>query len=292
METLSATDVHCRIDPDLCAEYHLLDMLCLDALRHEAMTWPKPGLVTPADPGSHSDMNIGTLLAGIRALEGTFSRMAAAAAGGQDLSPLQEIGREAEQRMLKVTGGVNTHRGAVYNLGFLVVASVRRDVDQALAGLGCGEVVQCLWGGQILTSRSTSRDSHGNQVYRRCAAAGARGEAGSGFPTVYQIGIPTLQRLLAAGYGRDRAMAGTLLALIEHLDDTNLLWRGGDEGLAYAQQSAKKFNAGGGVEQPDWQVQLVSMHHAFVERNLSPGGSADLLAATWVAYHLDGQTTS
>ncbi|MBI2354232.1 MAG: triphosphoribosyl-dephospho-CoA synthase MdcB [Deltaproteobacteria bacterium] len=271
----------------LHADHHLLDRLCLDALRREALAWPKPGLVTPVDAGSHRDMHIGTFLTGIAALEGTFARLASSAACGEGLPALRAIGREAEQRMLAATGGVNTHRGAIHNLGFLAVAAVRRRGDPALAGLTCGGVVAREWGERISDSRTGSSDTHGNRVFRRFAAAGARGEAAAGFPTVYRIGIPTLRRLLQAGRDHETALIGTLLALIEHLDDTNLLWRGGEAGLAFARESAGTFNANGGVGQPCWREQLVAMHREFVARNLSPGGSADLVAATLVAHHLD-----
>lgn len=269
------------------ADFGVLDRFCLDALRCEAMAWPKPGLVTPADPGSHLDMDIGTFLASIKALEGTFTQLAHAAVSGHDLPALQAIGRAAEQRMLMATGGINTHRGAIYNLGFLVVASVRRRIDPSLAGFTCGEVVARLWGPHIKASRGNAPESHGNYAYRRFAAGGARDEAGAGFPMVYRVGIPTLNRLLRAGQNRETALIGTLMALVERVDDTNLFWRGGEAGVIYAQDSARRFNAAGGVEQAGWVKQLVAMHREFVFRNLSPGGSADLAAATLVAYHLD-----
>lgn len=287
MDSPSATTFDRTNNPVPYADHHSIDRLCLDALRREALAWPKPGLVTPLDAGSHRDMHIGTFLAGIAALEGTFARLASSAACGEDLPALQVIGREAEQRMLAATGGVNTHRGAIHNLGFLTVAAVLRRGDPALAGLTCGAVVAREWGERISASRTCSPDTNGNRVFRRFAVGGARGEAASGFPTVYRIGVPTLRRLLEAGHNHETALIGTLLALIEHLDDTNLLWRGGEAGLAFARESAGIFNANGGVGQPCWRELLVVMHREFVARNLSPGGSADLVAASWVVHHLD-----
>lgn len=287
MDLPGTTTFNCANETALHADHHLLDRLCLDALRREALAWPKPGLVTPVDAGSHRDMHIGTFLASIAALEGTFARLALSAACGEDLPALQAIGREAEQRMLAATGGINTHRGAIHNLGFLTVAAVRRRGDPALAGLTCGGVVAREWGERISALRAGSPDTHGNRVFSRFAVGGARSEAAAGFPTVYRIGIPTLRRLLEAGQSHETALIGTLLALIEHLEDTNLLWRGGEAGLAFARESAGIFNANGGVGQPCWRELLVAMHREFVARNLSPGGSADLVAASWVAYHLD-----
>jgi triphosphoribosyl-dephospho-CoA synthase len=273
--------------PSRLLDFHLLDQLCLDALRIEVVAWPKPGLVTPVDSGSHHDMHIGTFLKSIRALEGTFAEMAMAAAFGRGFREMMAAGREAEARMLLATDGVNTHRGAIFNLGLLTSASALRRCNPTLAGLSCGKVVERVWGEDILAARSPSAATHGNQVYNRYSKAGARGEASAGFPMVYRFGIPALSRLLQNGYDHERSIVGTLMALIENVDDSNLLWRDGEDGLAFAKKSARDFNINGGVEQPDWREQLTLIHSSFVKRNLSPGGSADLVAAAWVAYHLD-----
>ena len=281
------TPVAGQLDGAQFADFHLLDQLCLSALRSEVFAWPKPGLVTPVDSGSHHDMHIGTFLKSISALEGTFSGMALAAAFGRGFHTMMATGREAEARMLIATDGANTHRGAIFNLGLLASASMLRRHNPALAGLSCGAVVERKWGNMIRAARTPSAATHGNQVYQRYAKGGARDEAASGFPTVYQFGIPTLSRLLHDGFAHEMAIIGTLLMLIEHVDDTNLLWRGGETGLVFAKLSAREFNRNGGVAQPGWRDQLISMHRSFVQLNLSPGGSADLVAASWVAYHLD-----
>lgn len=264
-----------------------LDRLCLSALQHEASAWPKPGLVTPRDAGSHADMDIDTFRRSIDALHGSFSRMARAGAAGASFRELQAIGVAAEARMLRATGGINTHRGAIFNLGLLVAAAALRARRAELLGLSCGEVVAHVWGGEIGAARRHSPASHGNAVFRRYASGGARAEAMGGFPTVYRFGVPTLRRLLAAGHERQTALIGTLLALVERVDDSNLLWRGGAAGLRFAQAAARRFNRAGGVAQDDWRAALCAMHAEFVARRLSPGGSADLVAAAWVACRLD-----
>jgi triphosphoribosyl-dephospho-CoA synthase len=74
---------------------------------------------------------------------------------------------------------------------------------------------------------------------------------------------------------------------MEHLTDTNILWRGGIAGLDFVQRSAADFNRNGGIENPNWQERLLELHREFIARNLSPGGSADLVAATWAAYQFE-----
>lgn len=275
------------VRPPLADDFRWLEQLCLEALRLEAMAWPKPGLVTPRDSGSHLDMDIRTFHAGIASLRGYFREVAVSAATGNPLAVLRSIGIEAERKMLQATGGANTHRGAIFNLGLLAAAAARRKIDYSLAPLSCGEIVRRLWGDEISCSRAILADSHGNAVFDRFAAGGARSEAGSGFPCVYNIGLPVLRRLLQAAGSTETALVGALLALMENVNDTNLLWRGGEEGLVFVKTLAHEFNSNGGVEQSLWQSRLVAMHRQLVSRNLSPGGSADLLAATWLAHHLD-----
>jgi triphosphoribosyl-dephospho-CoA synthase len=264
-----------------------VDALCRDALKREADAWPKPGLVTPVDAGSHRDMNYATFVDSIAALDGYFAEMAAAGARGAAYPELQSIAIAAEARMLAATRGANTHRGAIFNLGLLAAAAGLRPTSPALAGWSCGRVVARRWGTAILASRSGAPASHGNVMWRRYGVGGARDEAAAGFPAVYRIGLPALRRLLAAGVGEEESLVGTLMALMAELPDTNLLWRGGPEGLRDVQTAAARFNDAGGVRRHDWRTQLQAMHGWMVARNLSPGGSADLVAACWLVHCLD-----
>jgi triphosphoribosyl-dephospho-CoA synthase len=273
------------------SDYGYLENICLDALKYEVMAWPKPGLVSPVDSGSHQDMHLGTFFSSIDALKGSFAAMARAGYLGQSFSSLQAIGIEAERNMLKATGGINTHRGAIFNLGLLVAANAKRMSDQSLSNLECGAVVAKIWGADILSGRDKSSASHGNQVFNKFAAGGARMEAALGFPSLYHIGLPALRRHLQAGYDRETALIGTLMDLMEHLPDTNLLWRGGAAGLDFVRRAATDFNRSGGVETAAWQKRILALHREFISRNLSPGGSADLVAATWAAHQFESLIT-
>ncbi|TXM84957.1 triphosphoribosyl-dephospho-CoA synthase, partial [Methylobacterium sp. WL116] len=110
---------------------------------------------------------------------------------------------------------------------------------------------------------------------------GAPHEAASGFPHLYGVGLPALDR------GRrlrpddpEAARVEACLALIATLEDTNLLHRGGEAGYAFARDAAAGFITAGGVGRSDWRAAAEDLHRAFVARNLSPGGAADLLAMT------------
>ncbi len=258
-----------------------LALLASSCLHLEIDTYPKPGLVSPVDTGSHRDMDAAMLHASADLLMPYFADLAAAGMQGADMGRLRVIGIEAERAMLANTGGVNTYRGAIFGLGLLTAAAGFRSVWQGGATLG--GVVARLWGDAILSGPVLLR-SHGMQAARQHGAGGARRQAADGFPMLYTIGLPALidgERI--SGGDAEASRVQCCFALIARLDDTNLLHRGGADGLAFARREAAQFIARGGVGQSGWREEAKIVHDAFVERNLSPGGSADLLAMSLFA---------
>jgi triphosphoribosyl-dephospho-CoA synthase len=247
-------------------------------LRLEVETWPKPGLVSHIDHGSHDDMDAGTFRASAAALEPYFQSLAEAGARGVGLGRLRGIGIEAEAAMLAATGGINTHRGAIFGLGLLCAAVGARLGGHAPRQWSLGDIVARLWGDSIRHAPVVAH-SHGSKVRRRFGAGGARCEAAAGFPSVYEIGLPALQRAARKVPGNaEAARVEACFALTAALEDTNLLHRGGLAGLRFARAAARGFLDAGGVGQPDWLARAQIVHEQFVARRLSPGGAADLLS--------------
>src|SRR6218665_2194949 len=120
--------------------------------------------------------------------------------------------------------------------------------------------------------------SHGSRASARYGVGGAQAQAAAGFPSGYRVALPAYRAARARSAAPNQARVQAFFALLGHLDDTNLLHRGGREGLAYARMQAARFLADGGVFQPRWQRRATDLHLAFRQRWLSPGGSADLLA--------------
>ena len=263
--------------------------LAVRALYHEAVLYPKPGLVSPVDCGAHRDMSIATFYRSLFALRGYFPAIAAL---GVDLPPLrilQRRGLEAEEAMLRATGGINAHRGAIFNLGLLCAAAgaVAASGERCTADAVCARVRQT-WGRAIRRDlASAGGTTHGLCVMRTYGVGGARSEAAGGFRSVRRYALPAFRAAVARTADRERASVQALFALIAQLDDSNLLWRGGSEGLAFAQRGARDFLARGGVLASDWRTTALHLHHAFIRRELSPGGSADLLAVTLFLDELD-----
>ncbi|QTH23855.1 triphosphoribosyl-dephospho-CoA synthase MdcB [Rhizorhabdus wittichii] len=254
-----------------------------EALVLEVETWPKPGLVSHVDTGAHRDMDAALLHRSAACLEPFFARLAAAGAAGAAMGPLRSIGIAAEAAMRVATGGVNTHRGAIFGMGLLAAAAGFRTRYGAPQSLGA--IVAARWGAEIWAG-PVELHSHGVQVARRFGAGGARAEAAAGMPSVYGIALPALAQARARGTDEEAARVQACMALIAAVEDSNLLYRGGREGLAFAQAEAAGFLAGGGVEHPDWRDRAAAIHRRFTGRRLSPGGCADLLAmALFVERH-------
>lgn len=267
------------------ADFAAIGCLAQRALHQELQCYPKPGLVSPLDSGSHSDMDASTFIRSIAALSGYFPRIAAAGAGFAPFSELRVLGCVAERRMLRATAGVNTHRGAIFHLGLLAAAAgALRSLRASVRERALGDYVRRQWGPAII--RHASPGSHGQLMARRYRAQGARREAASGFPHVFDFGLPALRASLARGADQLRATVQCFFTLLAELSDTNLLYRGGPAGLGYAQAAAREFLAAGGVFQEAWGAQALALHREFVARRLSPGGSADMLAAVLFVYRL------
>ena len=255
-----------------------LGRLAIAALHAELACSPKPGLVTPFSRGSHQDMDASTFLRSLFALRGYFSALAAQATASGDFAPLRTLGVQAERAMLAATGNVNTHRGAIFSLGLLVASAARLRAATAAkpsAEAVCHGVRQ--WRDALLQAPLDAA-SPGQRARARHAVPGVREQAAAGFPLLHGVAVPALRVALAEGLPRDAALLQTLMQLVAVIDDLNLLHRGGAEGLAFAQAQARGFLDAGGVHAGDAHAHMARICHAFEQRRLSPGGSADLLA--------------
>ena len=255
--------------------------LAVVSLHAELACAPKPGLVTPFDRGSHSDMDAATFLRSLFALRGYFVAIADAALQTSDFGPLRQLGIAAEAAMLRATDGINTHRGAIFNLGLLAAQAARLRRQQGRAPSGEAVCVAVGAWRDALFAAPLDGASHGQRARARYGVTGVRELAAAGYPVLRDIALPTLRQALAGGMSRNAALAHTLMRLIGEVDDLNLLHRGGWTGLRRAQRLARGFIGAGGAWQPGWQHQLHWIGERFVADRLSPGGSADLLACAW-----------
>lgn len=281
------------------------------ALLYEVSVTPKPGLVDRSNNGSHRDMDFYTFLDSISALWPYFLQCAkigqehAKQTPKEVFSKLRPIGKQAEGRMLQATGGVNTHKGAIFSLGLVCAAAGRLSADFSEANAECTAPDLCslpLSSASILKecekmtatlveeelsnlTRETARTT-GQRLYAEYKITGIRGQMQAGLPSVSQYGLPLLKQLLAKGKSKDEAGAAVLLSLIAHTTDTNLIHR---SNLETQQKTAKQAEAllhAANGSCPDTAL-LQELDQSYIAQNLSPGGCADLLAICWFLYFLE-----
>lgn len=266
-----------------------LGALAAKALLYEVCTTPKPGLVDRKNNGSHRDMDVFTFLDSTAALLPYFEEAVRLGMETRDLPPqetfrrLRQAGAAGERAMFRATGGVNTHKGAVFTLGTVCAAAGRlwtvegfsKDLDAALAL--CGEMSAQAVQKDFEAIRREGAHTTGQRLYLEHGLEGIRGELSRGLPAVAQIGLPTLRRRLEAGDSLEQVGVQVLLALMAQVVDTNLIARGGLEGQQWAMEQTKNLPQGRAATRQETE----ELDRALIERNLSPGGCADLLAITY-----------
>ena len=261
-------------------------LLARDSLIQEVYTSPKPGLVDSENNGSHLDMSRvdfeRSADAAVPYFKGCF--LAGALSKENDGAPLflslRELGLKAEKEMYLITGGKNTHKGAIFSYGIIIGALAR------LMGHSgkMPEIVDILSEASSISRpylesdiQNFSGNTAGERAYFERGARGIRGEVIDGFPSLLDVSIPTYKSLVSTGKNKNDAGVITLLHLIGNVYDTCLYKRGGDEGVKYAREYAKSL-----ISKKDITLDDVRRMDAdFTERNLSPGGCADLLALTY-----------
>lgn len=245
---------------------YLVADLAERALRLELDTTPKPGLVDRRDNGAHKDMDYALMSKSISALRPYLARLAVESAKDIDPAKIKEIGIEAEKAMLKATGGVNTHKGALFCIGLSVAAA-----SNLASATGSVQTYSF----KELVSRAASeipaaQGTHGAEAKRSFKVGGALENARGAYPELFADWLPYYLSLECDPFRCHK----TLLHIMTTLDDTNILHRRGEEGLARAKSEAARlledFSESG----------LSSLNKDFIRENISPGGSADMLSLT------------
>lgn len=227
-----------------------------NALLAEVHFTPKPGLVDEANNGAHRDMDVPLFERSAHALRPCFEEFVRLGIQGASPAALQQAGVRAEQAMFAATGGVNTHKGAIYSGALLLHAAGR-----LLSGEEEGNL--CELAAQTAAAIPAPTGTHGAAVRAQCG--GIRTEAVSGYPTAQAV----LRQLRQSG------PLDALLLSMSRLDDSTLWHRGGAEGAQLVRSRAADILAAPASER---EARTRRLDAELIERNLSPGGSADLLA--------------
>lgn len=275
------------------SESRRIARLACQALLYEVAATPKPGLVDRANSGSHKDMDFFTFQASAAALWPYFEECAGIGAATKNCPPEETFGKLrlpgmiAEGEMLRATGGVNTHKGAIFSLGILCAAFGRLNPDCAYLPeqllTECARMTAGLVKKDFSGLNAENAKTAGQKIYLQHGITGVRGQAEAGFPAVRQVGLPRLEEGLARGLSINDAGCAALLAMMASTADTNLISRSNFETQQrIASETALLLKVNPFPE----EALLQKMDAVFVEKNLSPGGTADLLAMTYLLYLL------
>lgn len=260
---------------------YLLAHLACDALQQELDTTPKPGLVDQHDSGAHADMDYRLMQRSIHALRPYFVQLAQVAQQGPLTHPIiSAIGIEAERAMLATTGGVNTHRGALFSMGLAIVAagsslSEYSEFSEYSDYSDYSEHSDFSLQSAIAQLAQTFPDTqgtHGSRAVSQYQAKGALAMAREGYEQLFSDWQPFLRNLKQQGdpYAHHK----TLLRIMSQLDDTNILHRCGAEVASRVKAEAADMLAHFSTDALD------DMNRRYSAENISPGGSADMLALT------------
>ena len=261
------------------------------ALLYEVTTTPKPGLVDRRNSGSHTDMDSFTFMSSAAALYPYFEACAKVGRETMDrhapetFAALRPLGCEAEGEMLDATNGVNTHKGAVFSIGITCAALGR--LDRALwsdPARVLDEVKAMTRGLTEWDFRNVTEENAvtaGQKLYVQYGITGVRGQVESGLPVVLHHGLPVLEKGLKLGYDINRAGCAALLEILAHSTDTNIIARSNRERQRALTKMLSELLAR--MPYPDETV-LTELDECFMAENLSPGGSADLLALTYLLH--------
>lgn len=267
--------------------------LATQSLLYEVSATPKPGLVDRCNSGAHPDMDFYTFLRSTAALTPWLRDMALQGIrhANESLSvafqALNYLGKQAEQAMIQATGGVNTHKGAIFSVGLMCGAAGR------LYGRGMPlDIAQMLDECSALASnsqRGAAQKTAGDKFFQVHGIGGIRGEAAAGFPLVRKLGLPLLKSLLEEGYSPDDAGGIVLLHLMAQAEDTCLISRAGYEQWELIREQLKQVLSR--ESKPSIELRR-ALDEEFIRHNWSAGGCADLLAICWMALFMEVQDTA
>lgn len=267
--------------------------LALEAMLVEVSVTPKPGLVDRKNSGAHRDMGFFTFLKSAAALRSTFDEFASAGSiasrhavpPAKMLPALRKIGLNAEHEMFEATNGVNTHKGEIFSLGLLSACAGYLGERMTAEGVMqmAAKVCTGLCGRDFADVAQKAELTKGERVYVEYGLTGIRGEAEAGYPCVRNAGLPALKKYLADGHNMNDAMAYTLLHIMAINFDTNIISRHNMQTLGQVFAAVRDVIARG----PKLS-DIRQLDREFIAHNISPSGSADLLAVTYFLYSLTG----
>lgn len=283
----------CRLSP-FDADLQKVGQYLTQAILLEVSTHPKPGLVTRLSNGAHKDMSIFTFMMSSAVLSKAFNDLqdigqAHRGTLAELFCKLRSYGVGAEAELLRVTKGVNTQRGILF-AGGIVSAVSGYAMNMGLSRDALLPLIKEMAAG--LVARELKNLDHaamtaGEKLYYKYGITGIRGEVENGFPSVVNYGLPALADAFNKGATINDALVHALIALMTVVEDSNVIWRTDYDTLLEVQRIAKNILSLGSVFTEKGRMAIAETERYFLQRRISPGGSADLLSVTITLYLLE-----
>lgn len=275
--------------------------IAIKSILYELSTSPKPGLVDRFNSGAHSDMDFFTFIRSSSVLASYFYKCTEAGIDFQAedyrklLLAIRPIGIKAEKDMFKATAGINTHKGIVFSMGIIAAAAGSLFKDLKRDKFNYSEISNRV----MMISQGLTKEldyahnkkeedlTYGEKLYLKYGTKGIRGEVESGFQTAINNSLPALERLVFEDiYHINDILIQVLLNLMAYTEDSNVLGRHNMEVLKEVQAQSREALRLGGYFTGEGRAHIEAMDREFIDRNISPGGSADLLAVSLMIYIL------
>lgn len=269
------------------------------ALLEEVHTTPKPGLVDCYSNGAHKDMTVRTFEDSAKALHPYFLMMAEIGweyyeKPQEIFLKIREVGKLAEGAMYRATNGVNTHKGLIFSIGILSAAAAAvfhqtKEISREDIFVKEMEMVQNILLQELAASGMKKKDlTNGEKVYKKYGSFGVRGEALYGYAAVRNLSLPVFDEGVENHMDFETVKLQALVTLMSQVEDSNILYRSDMDRLKQVQKMSRDFLNAGGMYQQSGMETMMEWDRQFIDWNISPGGSADLLAITLFIYRVTG----
>jgi len=263
----------------IIAGYAIQAMLC------EVAAFPSPGLVSPISKGAHTDMDHYSFIESTSILS---KYMVLFAQEGFSIKTPKEIccairiiGIEAEKEMFKATNGVNTHKGIIFLLG-IGCAAVAKVMFDKKSFIDIKEIIKQMTVGIVRDELSHMKKdkitSNGEKLFLKYNVEGIRGQVERGIPLVFDYSLRVYKENKDLKLN-DR-LIHTLISIMQHCEDSNVLHRHSMDTLKEVKQKSVCIISLGGMTTQSGKDVIAELDKEFIKRNISPGGSADILAVT------------
>ena len=267
----------------------------MQAMMYEVGCYPSFGLVSPVSQGSHSDMDFYTFIDSMAVLNKymiEFSMVGFCCDNLDDIfSNIRKIGIRAEADMFKKTGNINTHKGMIFLLG-IVLSNITYAIKNKSNFAKIQENIKSMCKGitnELLLAEHKKEDelTHGEILYVKYGFLGIRGEVELGIPLAFDIGLLVYEN--TSDLTKNDRLVHTLLSIMAQCDDSTIIHRKNIISLNFVKNLSKDLLEKGGLYNSNVKNKLNSINEYFIKANISPGGSADILAITVLLHLVKGE---